>query len=78
CHPGTGSSRPWRCAGPVTENPERVFIELAKLMFNPRIAGVLLSAILAAVMSTLICKFLVCSRALTEDIYNAYLPNGAS
>lgn len=34
----------------VTGNPERVFIELSKILFNPWIAGVLLSAILAAVM----------------------------
>ncbi|RMN08147.1 Sodium/proline symporter, partial [Pseudomonas savastanoi pv. glycinea] len=65
-------------AGPVTENPERVFIELAKLLFNPWIAGVLLSAILAAVMSTLSCQLLVCSSALTEDFYKAYLRKGAS
>ncbi|EPN47274.1 sodium/proline symporter, partial [Pseudomonas syringae pv. actinidiae ICMP 19096] len=65
-------------AGPVTENPERVFIELAKLLFNPWVAGVLLSAILAAVMSTLSCQLLVCSSALTEDFYKAYLRKGAS
>ena len=60
-------------AGPVAENPERVFIELAKLLFNPWIAGILLSAILAAVMSTLSCQLLVCSSALTEDFYKAFL-----
>jgi sodium/proline symporter len=65
-------------AGPVTENPERVFIELAKLLFNPWIAGVLLSAILAAVMSTLSCQLLVCSSALTEDFYKAFLRKNAS
>ncbi|WP_339487606.1 sodium/proline symporter PutP [Pseudomonas sp. EL_65y_Pfl2_R95] len=65
-------------AGPVTENPERVFIELAKLLFNPWIAGVLLSAILAAVMSTLSCQLLVCSSALTEDFYKAFLRKDAS
>ena len=48
-------------AGPVSENPERVFIELAKILFNPWIAGILLSAILAAVMSTLSCQLLVLS-----------------
>ncbi len=42
-------------AGAVSDNPERVFIELAKILFNPWVAGVLLSAILAAVMSTLSC-----------------------
>ncbi|MET1080844.1 MAG: sodium/proline symporter PutP [Pseudomonas sp.] len=65
-------------AGPVVENPERVFIELAKLLFNPWIAGVLLSAILAAVMSTLSCQLLVCSSALTEDFYKSFLRKGAS
>ncbi|WP_147477693.1 sodium:solute symporter family transporter, partial [Pseudomonas coronafaciens] len=65
-------------AGPVVENPERVFIELAKLLFNPWVAGVLLSAILAAVMSTLSCQLLVCSSALTEDFYKAYLRKDAS
>ncbi|SDH94977.1 sodium/proline symporter [Pseudomonas benzenivorans] len=65
-------------AGAVTENPERVFIELSKLLFNPWIAGILLSAILAAVMSTLSCQLLVCSSALTEDFYKAFLRKGAS
>lgn len=65
-------------AGPVSENPERVFIELAKLLFNPWIAGILLSAILAAVMSTLSCQLLVCSSALTEDFYKAFLRKDAS
>ncbi|MBB2496534.1 sodium/proline symporter PutP [Aquipseudomonas ullengensis] len=65
-------------AGAVTENPERVFIELSKILFNPWVAGVLLSAILAAVMSTLSCQLLVCSSALTEDFYKAFLRKGAS
>ncbi|WP_277963737.1 sodium/proline symporter PutP [Pseudomonas sp. RIT-To-2] len=64
-------------AGAVTENHERVFIELAKILFNPWVAGVLLSAILAAVMSTLSCQLLVCSSALTEDFYKAFLRKGA-
>jgi sodium/proline symporter len=64
-------------AGAVKENPERVFIELAKLLFNPWIAGVLLSAILAAVMSTLSCQLLVCSSAITEDFYKGFLRPGA-
>ena len=64
-------------ARPVTENSERVFIESAKVLFNPWIAGVLLSAILAAVMSTLSCQLLVCSSALTEDLYKAFLRKNA-
>tara|TARA_R110002020_G_scaffold84654_4_gene209525 strand:- start:2035 stop:3522 length:1488 start_codon:yes stop_codon:yes gene_type:complete len=60
-------------AGAVADNPERVFIELSTLLFNPWIAGVLLSAILAAVMSTLSCQLLVCSSAITEDFYKGFL-----
>ncbi|OLU34670.1 sodium/proline symporter [Pseudomonas sp. PA15(2017)] len=65
-------------AGPVSENGERVFIELTKILFNPWIAGIVLSGILAAVMSTLSCQLLVCSSALTEDFYKAFLRKGAS
>ncbi|WP_043310130.1 sodium/proline symporter PutP [Pseudomonas sp. ML96] len=65
-------------AGPVHENGERVFIELTKILFNPWVAGVVLSAILAAVMSTLSCQLLVCSSALTEDFYKAFLRKSAS
>lgn len=54
-------------------NPERIFIALATLLFNPWIAGVILSAILAAVMSTLSCQLLVCSSAITEDFYKGFL-----
>jgi sodium/proline symporter len=57
----------------VRANPERVFIALATLLFNPWVAGVLLSAILAAIMSTLSCQLLVCSSALTEDFYRGFL-----
>lgn len=57
----------------MSQNGERVFIELAMLLFNPWVAGVLLSAILAAVMSTLSCQLLVCSSAITEDLYKAFL-----
>ena len=60
-------------AGALVENPERVFIVLAEALFNPWIAGVLLSAILAAVMSTLSCQLLVCSSALTEDFYHGFI-----
>ncbi|MBB6598779.1 sodium/proline symporter PutP [Luteimonas sp. MC1825] len=60
-------------AGPVTADAERVFIALAQQLFNPWVAGVLLSAILAAIMSTLSCQLLVCSSALTEDLYRGFV-----
>lgn len=70
-------NHPEQAAG-VSQNSERVFIELARILFNPWIAGVLLSAILAAVMSTLSCQLLVCSSALTEDLYKNFLRKHAS
>ena len=51
---------------------------LATILFNPWIAGVVLSAILAAVMSTLSAQLLVCSSALTEDFYKGFLRPHAS
>lgn len=65
-------------AAAVTANAERVFIEVAIHLFNPWIAGFLLSAILAAIMSTLSCQVLMCSSALTEDIYRTFLRKQAS
>lgn len=58
-------------------NSERVFIALAQSLFNPWLAGILLSAILAAIMSTLSCQLLVCSSALTEDFYKGFLRQNA-
>nr|MBP8773148.1 sodium/proline symporter PutP [Aeromonadaceae bacterium] len=65
-------------ATPVVENQERIFITLAQVLFNPWIAGILLSAILAAIMSTLSCQLLVSASALTEDFYKAFLRPTAS
>ena len=65
-------------AGGVLQNNEAVFMELTKILFNPWIAGIILSAIMAAVMSTLSCQLLVCSSALTEDFYRAFLRPNAS
>ena len=65
-------------AAAVNANSETVFMELSKQLFNPWIAGALLAAILAAVMSTLSCQLLVCSSALTEDIYHTFLRRNTS
>ena len=62
----------------VAANNETVFVEISRLLFNPWIAGLLLAAILAAVMSTLSCQLLVCSSALTQDLYKTFLRRGAS
>ena len=64
-------------AAAVSANHETVFMELSRQLFNPWIAGLLLAAILAAVMSTLSCQLLVCSSALTEDLYRTFLRRNA-
>lgn len=59
-------------------NAESVFIELTKMIFNPWIVGIILSAILAAIMSTLSAQLLMCSAAITEDFYKGFLRKNAS
>lgn len=65
-------------ASAVNSNREQIFIELARHLFNPWIAGVLLSAILAAVMSTLSAQLLISSSAITEDFYRGFIKPNAS
>ncbi|WP_066527575.1 sodium/proline symporter PutP [Corynebacterium bouchesdurhonense] len=48
---------------------ETVFLDLARLMFPPLIAGVILTAVLAAIMSTMSSQLLITSSALIEDLY---------
>lgn len=59
-------------------NPETVFIELGKILFHPIITGFLISAILAAIMSTISSQLLVTSSSLTEDLYRILLRRSAS
>lgn len=50
------------------ENGESVFLDLAQILFHPLIAGFLLAAVLAAIMSTVSSQLIVTSSALVEDI----------
>ncbi len=67
-----------RANGIVVEDPETIFILLSQLLFHPLIAGFLLAAILAAIMSTISSQLLVASSSLTEDAYRLFLRRGAS
>ncbi|MCK9473083.1 sodium/proline symporter PutP [Sulfurimonas sp.] len=60
------------------QDSEKIFITLSQLLFNPWIAGFLLAAILAAIMSTIDSQLLVSSSVLTRDIYHAILREDAS
>ncbi|MGX9462619.1 sodium/proline symporter PutP [Shewanella sp. A14] len=60
------------------ENPETVFIHLAHAAFNPWVGGLLIAAILSAIMSTIDSQLLVCSSVITEDFYLKWLRPQAS
>jgi sodium/proline symporter len=64
--------------GQVLDDPETVFIVLGEVLFHPIITGFLISAILAAVMSTISSQLLVTSSSLTEDIYKTFFRRSAS
>jgi len=57
---------------------EKVFIVLSTAIANPWIAGVLLAAILAAIMSTIDSQLLVSSSALAQDVYKPFIRPRAS
>lgn len=60
------------------ENSETVFIHLAHAAFNPWVGGLLIAAILSAIMSTIDSQLLVCSSVITEDFYLKWLHPQAS
>jgi sodium/proline symporter len=56
-------------AGPDTE---KVFMVMATVLLHPVVAGICLSGILAAVMSTADSQLLVASSAVSEDLYKGF------
>lgn len=63
---------------PQMDVSENVFINLATDLFPAAIAGILLSAIIAASMSTADSQLLVSSSAFTSDIYKPLIRKKAS
>ncbi|ODP99353.1 sodium/proline symporter [Salinivibrio sp. ML323] len=57
---------------------EKIFMLLVNAAFHPVIAGILLAAILAAIMSTADSQLLVSSSALAEDFYKQVFRPDAS
>tara|TARA_B110000495_G_scaffold203646_1_gene228446 strand:+ start:6434 stop:7918 length:1485 start_codon:yes stop_codon:yes gene_type:complete len=64
--------------GMKIDDSETIFILLGQVLFHPLIAGFLLAAILAAIMSTISSQLLVTSSSLTGDFYQAFLNKNAS
>lgn len=59
-------------------DPEGVFIVLGQIFFHPLIAGFMLAAVLAAIMSTISSQLIVTSSALVEDLYKIAFKKVAS
>ncbi|MCM5703331.1 sodium/proline symporter PutP [Larsenimonas salina] len=57
---------------------EKIFMIMVNFIFHPAVAGVLLAAILAAVMSTADSQLLVSSSALADDFYKALFRKNAT
>lgn len=57
---------------------ETIFMTMVSLTFHPAIAGILLAAILAAVMSTADSQLLVTASAISEDFYKVLIRKNAS
>lgn len=51
---------------------EKIFIHMISKLFNPWTTGLLLAAILSAIMSTIDSQLLVSSTTLTEDFYKVF------
>ncbi|WP_448210874.1 sodium/proline symporter PutP [Colwellia sp. MEBiC06753] len=60
------------------ENPETIFLTLSSAVLNPWVAGVLIAAILSAIMSTIDSQLLVCSSVVVEDFYKHLFNKNAS
>ncbi|WP_404437058.1 sodium/proline symporter PutP [Microbacterium aerolatum] len=50
-------------------NPETVVLVMSQTLLHPFVAGLVLAAVLAAIMSTISSQLIVCSSALVEDLF---------
>ena len=53
---------------PEIEDSEKIYLYLAQFFLNPWIAGIVIAAILAAIMSTVDSQLVVSSAAITQDL----------
>lgn len=57
---------------------EKVFLVMSEQLFPPFVAGLIWSAVLAAIMSTASSQLLVTASAISKDFYNAFIRKDAS
>ncbi|MGO1575437.1 sodium/proline symporter PutP [Agrococcus casei] len=65
-------------AGVEVGNPEAIVLMLSQALLNPFVAGLILAAVLAAIMSTVSSQMIVCSSALVEDLFKVVQKNPPS
>ncbi|RAZ27049.1 sodium:solute symporter family transporter, partial [Campylobacter hyointestinalis] len=58
--------------GMPLKDPETVFLKLGEVLFHPFIVGVIISAVLAAIMSTISSQLLVSASSITKDFIFAF------
>ena len=54
------------------DNPETVFLKLIEVALNPWVAGLLFSAVLSAVMSTVAAQLIGSCSTITEDLHSVF------
>ena len=52
--------------------PETIFIISALQLFPPIVVGILISAVLSAIMSTINAQIIICCSSLSEDVYHRF------
>ena len=60
------------------ENPELIFVEMVKSLFNPLTGGFILCGVIAASVSTMDSQILVSASVLSEDFYKHFVHKKAS
>lgn len=60
------------------QDPQLIFVEMAKQSFSPFIASLVLCAVLAAIINQMSSQLLVLSSILTEDVYKLWFKNATS
>ena len=69
----TGLAKRVYYQGRMINNEESIFIYLSHALFTPWIAGILIAAILSAIMSSIDSQLLVCTSVVSEDLYKRWL-----
>lgn len=62
----------------TSSDSEKILLELLPILFHPVFAGIVLAAVLAAIMSTADSQLLVGASVFTEDIYKTFFGKTAT